>query len=272
MTQHHLSGKETLNICQPGTDEDIQYLIKKYCSYYQLMQDKQFFQIKGNTDLVIDLKQKRFTNLKQGKDSHGLFGELKPIDCFNSFKAVLEQTDILFKESVTQMISNVPVLQEAKHSNISILFSGGIDCLLLAHTLLTLFKDKHLMIDLVNLSFIGNKAPDRKNSILSFKKLKQLFPEQQFQLVLVDGSTSDLEQLEKKVVDLISPLENTLDFNLGFIFKLSSLGKGKIYKENTPDDELEEYQSPSRIYFSGVGADEYFGGYSRHKSAYTRYK
>lgn len=63
-----------------------------------------------------------------------------------------------------------------------------------------------------------------------------------------------------RIADLLHPLCTILDESLGCAMWFASRARGILY----PDDET--YESPCRILLLGIGADELFGGYMRHRT------
>lgn len=62
-----------------------------------------------------------------------------------------------------------------------------------------------------------------------------------------------------RISNLIYPLRTILDESLGCAVWFASFGKGV-----TLDNE--QYESPCRFLLLGMGADELFGGYMRHRT------
>lgn len=116
----------------------------------------------------------------------------------SSVKYVCEHLLQLLKNSLDDRIKATPLacrhclsssIQQCDHAKIGILFSGGIDCTILAH-LSDLLISKHLPIDLINVSFekidrgkkkdvqqeIDYSTPDRISARDSLSELKQLCP------------------------------------------------------------------------------------------------
>ena len=174
------------------------------------------------------------------------------------------------------------------HPKISVLFSGGIDCAViaaLAH--LTIPPGEEL--DLINVAF-GQESPkevkckdvlnqnktfnvpDRQTGIIAFDELRKAFPERQFNFVMVNVEKCELvSKRTEEIKQLLYPLDTVLDDSIGCAIWFAARGKGVIRNEN-PTEHQEHYQTPSRVVLLGMGADEQLGGYSRHREKYRREK
>ncbi len=71
-----------------------------------------------------------------------------------------------------------------------------------------------------------------------------------------------------KVVNLIYPHNTEMDLSIAFALYFASrgLGEASINLESTPIP----YTTPARVLLSGLGADELFGGYTRHATTFNR--
>ena len=187
----------------------------------------------------------------------------------------------LLTKSIQDRVINTPQLcrdcikiQETfcPHPKVGILFSGGIDC-----SIITLLANSHipenLPIDLLNVSFekFSNKSeekidwnvPDRITALQTIQELRSLCPGRKFNLVKVNINRKELNhQLEHKIVHLVNPLVSVLDESLGGALWFAARGEGIV--EDNP------YKSSCRVLLIGSGADELFGGYSRHRNAHKR--
>jgi asparagine synthetase B (glutamine-hydrolysing) len=217
----------------------------------------------------------------------------------------------LLKEAVFKRVCNLPEIvknDSQADCHVAVLFSGGIDSLLLAYFTAINLAD-YVTIDLINLSFDGSNAPDRNSGLLSYYELITLLPDKQINLILVDKSyDKDVEPLKDKIQRLIFPKETHMDFNISTALHLATKLEGQMvnrlnffeymgkYYEtvfSTKDVKLTDnynndilskkltnidyssfiekekpYKSKSKIVLHGLGADEFFGGYSRYKSSY----
>ena len=176
-------------------------------------------------------------------------------------------------ENTQSFCKNCFNTQLCNHSNIGILFSGGVDCSMVA-TLADKFIDRSRPIDLINIAFekvsysikkpddINWNVPDRLTGIETLKELKRLCPNRAWNFVEVNVTRAELNENLPKLSSLVFPLSNVLDESLGAALYFASRGVGRI-------DDL-PYSSPCRVILIGSGADELFGGYTRHRNAFRR--
>jgi asparagine synthetase B (glutamine-hydrolysing) len=253
--------------------------------YEEISHDHNLQQIKDLQDIFKDLKisSKVFNPNKLNNEINFKFSfdeiNLKSFDDLISHpevsKAIEAFLDKLTK-SVAERIKRTQkfckdckTLGNCNHSNVGILFSGGVDCSLLT-VIAEKFINKSKSIDLMNVAFEKAKSspeidwnvPDRKTGLQTFDELKQLFPSRKFNFVEVNVTRVELEKHSKKLTSLVYPLENVLDESLGGALYFASRGNGAV-------DEV-PYNSPCRVILMGSGADELFGGYTRHRNAFKR--
>lgn len=157
------------------------------------------------------------------------------------------------------------------HSKIGILFSGGVDCSLVAVLTSKLLSPEYESIDLMNVSFekatnkqakIDWNVPDRITGLETLEELRSLCPNRSWNFVEINITRQQLNENLPKLSSLVYPLSNVLDESLGAALYFASRGVGLI-------DE-QPYESPCRVLLIGSGADELFGGYTRHRNAFKR--
>jgi len=155
------------------------------------------------------------------------------------------------------------------HAKIAILFSGGIDSAIIA-LLASTFVESDEPIDLLNVSFekpanSGNfECPDRQTCLLTLKELKSLCPTRRWNLIKIDIPHVELQQKRTDIIrHLIYPLKTVLDDSLGCSLWFASRGLGKSNGKS--------YKTPARVLFSGMGADELLGGYTRYRRILQRH-
>lgn len=129
--------------------------------------------------------------------------------------------------------------RQCSDAKIGILFSGGIDCTILA-CLADQLIDPHLPIDLINVSFerivrngtnksspIDYNTPDRLSALASLDELKRLSPQRQWNLIIVNVTRNELnETLRSKICHLVYPLTSVLDESLGAVLWFGSNAEG----------------------------------------------
>lgn len=139
-----------------------------------------------------------------------------------------ECADILLKlldRAVQRRVMQAPrpKSQSTSDASVAVLFSGGIDSVVLAA-----LSHRHVPtnqpIDLINVSFyntdvdLGSKteptSPDRLAAILSYHEMLLRFPERRWRFIAVDVPYREVLDHEKHIRNLISPLDSTMDYNI----------------------------------------------------------
>ena len=129
-----------------------------------------------------------------------------------------------------------PKSQSTTDASVAILFSGGIDSVVLAA-----LSHRHVPldqpIDLINVSFYqsnnangtnNNLSPDRLAAILSYHEMLLRFPEREWRFIAVDVPYEEVLNKEKHIRNLISPLDSTMDFNIATAFWFAGQGNGRL--------------------------------------------
>ncbi|MCJ1469395.1 hypothetical protein MMC07_008028 [Pseudocyphellaria aurata] len=172
---------------------------------------------------------------------------------------------------------------------VAILFSGGLDCTLLArlmHDLLPQEQD----IDLLNVAFENPRAiraarsfspqstysitsaysicPDRATGISSHAELLRVCPGRMWRFVSIDVPYSETLAHRPDVVKLMLPHNTEMDLSIACALYFAARGSGTVHDNTTGD--LIPYTTRARVLVSGLGADELFAGYTRHAFAFDR--
>lgn len=154
---------------------------------------------------------------------------------------------------------------------IAVLFSGGLDSMILAALLHECLSAKY-DIDLLNVSFEGESAPDRITARAGVEELKRVAPSRRWRLVEIDGVLSNLVVEMKHVMSLINPARTYMDLNIGTALWLAARGHGWMYEASSDNNDglykCVRYKSKARVLLVGSGADEQCAGYGRHKTKF----
>ena len=150
-----------------------------------------------------------------------------------------------------------------------LLFSGGLDSAVLAALVHRVLPPDEPVV-LLNVAFENTRqqrvhgaaadpyaaCPDRQTGLRGFDELRAACP-RPWQLVPVDVPRAELDAQREHVRQLIAPLDSVMDLDIGSAIWFAASAHGH------PEFAV-------RVLLVGMGADEQFGGYSRHRAAFAR--
>ncbi|KJZ78379.1 hypothetical protein HIM_02417 [Hirsutella minnesotensis 3608] len=189
------------------------------------------------------------------------------------------------EESLRSRVLQIPVPPRAAPTDarIAVLFSGGLDCTVLAR-LTDAILPAEQAIDLISVAFENPRlaaqhhansqpnlyelCPDRITGRKSFQELTEVCPKRSWRLVTVDVPFTLALSHRKAVVELMHPHNTEMDLSIAFALYFASRGEGTLLEP--PCSDGMPYTTTARVLLSGLGADELFGGYVRHATAFSR--
>lgn len=194
------------------------------------------------------------------------------------------------RQSLELRVRNIPEppgFVSNEEAKVGVLFSGGLDCTILArlsHDIVPINEP----IDLLNVSFENPRVvaaatkssqsqhlslyeccPDRQTGRASHAELQRICPERTWRFVAINIPYSETLEHRNHVKRLMRPHNTEMDLSIACALYFASRGQGKVSYTDNPYTSS-QYTSCARVLLSGLGADEVFAGYSRHAVAFER--
>ncbi|KAI1906178.1 hypothetical protein LOZ12_003833 [Ophidiomyces ophidiicola] len=204
-----------------------------------------------------------------------------------TLSSVVELENLL-RQSVKLRVQGIPRFPSCSPgaAKVAVLFSGGLDCTVLArlvHDLLPVDEP----VDLLNIAFenprvaaaslaknatlnsVYEECPDRKTGRSSLAELCRVCPTRQWRFVCINIPYSETLQHRDTIRRLMRPHNTEMDLSIACALYFSARGIGEIAGKDDNEPPV-SYETSARVLLSGLGADELFAGYQRHALAFAR--
>ncbi|KAI9932901.1 hypothetical protein MW887_009153 [Aspergillus wentii] len=212
----------------------------------------------------------------------------------NTESPCVSELELRLHQSLKLRIQNVPEppnYTKGRDAKVAVLFSGGLDCTLLARLSHDILPSSET-IDLLNVAFenprvaaaaaagkdktaksvqsVYESCPDRMTGRAAFAELEKVCPGRNWRFVAIDIPYVETCAHRDQVKRLMRPHNTEMDLSIACALYFASRGQGVASEIGAGESQPIPYTTSARVLLSGLGADELFAGYGRHGIAFSR--
>ncbi|KAL1739907.1 asparagine synthase-domain-containing protein [Schizophyllum fasciatum] len=201
------------------------------------------------------------------------------------------------EDSIRRRVFDIPEPGTKGEARVGVLFSGGIDCSVLA-LLADRYTPSDEPIDLLNVAFENPRklgadvdrnakrktkpkpatapasppqkpaymVPDRVTGLEEVEELRRLCPRRVWNFVEVNIPFEETQAARSAIEETMYPCRTVMDLSLAQALYFAAKGEGSIREH--PGADPRPYTSRARVLLNGLGSDELLGGYGRHRTAF----
>lgn len=171
-------------------------------------------------------------------DSFSHYSNLLEFKMTDDYQEAMKSLYNVLYGSLESRILCIPNQKENRNPRLAVLFSGGLDCTIIAgiaHSILPCNES----IDLLNVAFENPRkanssfdVPDRITGRRSYQELSANFPERTWNFVEINVSFTEYMNAKPRILRLMCPCSSVMDLSIAMALWFASSGNGIKFRSN----------------------------------------